>query len=102
ERVAAHIPVDAFADLLDDADDLMAENSRAWIWPTTLVGMNIRPADGRHGHPHQNLPALGGAHGKLLENERCVGRLVYSSLGGTHCAEPFPLSGMDRLHYSTP
>src|SRR5437868_2856652 len=54
--------------------------------------MNIRPADGRHGHPHQNLPALGRAHGKLLENERCVWRLVYGSLGGTHCAERSLLS----------
>src|SRR6201999_1572379 len=30
ERGAAHVLVDTFADFLDDADDLMAENPRTW------------------------------------------------------------------------
>ena len=33
ERIAAHVYVDAVADFLDPADDLMAENSRTRIWP---------------------------------------------------------------------
>ena len=45
ERIAAHVGVDAVADLLDAADDLMAENARARIRPAAFVGVNIRAAD---------------------------------------------------------
>jgi hypothetical protein len=66
ERITAHIFVDTFTNFLDDADDLMAKNSWAWIGSATFVGMNIRAADRRHGNPHENFAALGRAQRKLL------------------------------------
>jgi hypothetical protein len=57
----SHIFVDTFAHFLDDADDLAAKNSRAGIGSAAFVGMNVRAADRRHRHPHQNFAALRGA-----------------------------------------
>ena len=86
ERVAAHILVDAFAEFLDDADDFMAEDARAGIWPASFVGMNVRAADGRHRHPHQNLAAPGRPHRKFFQDEGRVRRFVNGGLGGAHHA----------------
>src|SRR6516165_282732 len=85
ERIAPHVLFDALTDLLDRADDFVAENSRTWVRPAPLVGMNVRAADRRHGHPHQDLAAPGWTHGKFLQNERRIWRLVYGGLPGTHC-----------------
>jgi hypothetical protein len=41
ERIAAHVFFDALTDLLDRADDFVAENSRTWVRPAPLVGMNV-------------------------------------------------------------
>ena len=76
ERVAAHVPLDIFADLLDDADNLMAENAGTWIWTAALVGMNIRAANRRHAHPHQDFAAPNRAEWKLFENKERIRRLV--------------------------
>jgi hypothetical protein len=76
ERIAAHVPLDVFADLLDDADNFMAKNAGTWIWTTAFVGMNIRAANRRHSHPHQDFAAPHRSQRKLFENKRRVRRLV--------------------------
>src|SRR6516165_2556134 len=85
ERIAAHVFFDALTDLLDSVDDFVAENSRTWIRSASLIGMNVRTTDRRHRYPHQDLASPGRTHGKLLQNERRIWRLVYSGLPGTHC-----------------
>ena len=74
----------AFADFFDNADDFMSKNSRAWIWPASFVRMNVRAADGRHRHPHQNFATLRRPHRKLFQHERRVRRVVNGGLGGAH------------------
>ena len=86
QRIAAHILLYVFADLLDDPDDLVAENSRAWIRPAPLIGMDIRATDRRHRHLHQNLTAVNGTQGKFLHDERRIRGFVNSGLGGAHCS----------------
>jgi hypothetical protein len=76
ERIAAHVGVDAVADVLDAADDLVSENSRTRVRPAAFVGVNIRTADCRHRHPHQHFAALNGTQRKLLQHKRCIRRLV--------------------------
>src|SRR5258708_31213240 len=72
QRVAAHIVLDVSNKLLDDPDDLMTENSGTWVWSASLIRMDVRTADRRHRHLHQNFAAVNGAQGELLHNERCV------------------------------
>ena len=80
--------VDAFADFLDNADDFMPENSRAWIWPAALVGMNIRAANRRHRDSDQNFAALGGTNREFLQDERCIRGFVNGSLACAHYSTP--------------
>jgi hypothetical protein len=84
ERIAAHVGVDAVADVLNAADDLVSENSRTRVRPAAFVRMNVGTADRRHRHPHQHFAALCRTHGKFLEHERRVGCFVNGGLGGTH------------------
>jgi hypothetical protein len=90
ERIAAHVRVDAVADFLDPADDLMAENSRTRIWPAVFIGMNIRTADRRHRHPHQDFARFDRTQRKSPQHERPVRRVVDGGncgawLGGNAC-----------------
>jgi hypothetical protein len=86
QPIAAHVAFDALPDLLDDTDDLVAQDTREGVGPSALVGVNVRTADGRHLHPHQNLARLHRAQRIFLEHERRVRRLAHGCLGGAHQA----------------
>ena len=58
QRVAPHVLFDPGADLLDHADDLVAENARTGIGTAALIRVDVGPADGGHRHPHQHLSGL--------------------------------------------
>jgi len=55
QSIAAHVVKHTFANLLDDTDDLVAENAGAGIRPVALVGVDVRAANGAHGYTHQHF-----------------------------------------------
>src|SRR5262249_4284278 len=89
ERIAAHVLIDSVPDLIDNADDLVAENTWAWVRPPALVRMHVGAADRRHRHPHQNFAASDGTQREFLKDERRVRRFVNSGLGSPHHSTPF-------------
>src|SRR3546814_11162681 len=64
------------SDLLDGADDLVAENPRARIGPLAFVGMDVGTTDRRHAHADEDFTGSHLPKGILPDHERLVRRLV--------------------------
>ena len=79
QQIAAHVMGDLIPQLVYHPDYFMPENARARIRTMSLIGVDIRPADRRHGDANQRFFGFDVAHGIFPHHERRVWRVINDS-----------------------
>ncbi len=87
DGIATQVGLDVRPELIDDADDLVAEDPRARVGTMPVIGMDVGAADSRHGHPYQDLVAARVAERIAADDERRVGSVVDGGAGRARCDE---------------